>query len=187
MRRRVALLLSACLLVALGLAANAHAATDMFLELEGIKGESQDEQHKDAIDVHSWSWGASRGSGDKKSASPSEPVSIQNLEFTHSIDSASPKLLERLLTGDSIASGKLTLRRSGENPVEYLELCMKGIDVTSFSTGGSGEEDRITESVTLHFNQFRYEYTPQNEEGQPVASIFTSWDAVKSELVNLNC
>ena len=180
--------MSACLLAVLGLAtAHAHAATDMFLELDGIKGESQDEQHKDAIDVRSWSWGASRGAADKKSASPSEPVSIQNLAFTHSIDSASPKLLERLLTGDSIASGKLTLRRSGENPFEYLELCMKGIDVTSFSTGGSGQEDRITESVTLHFNQFRYEYTPQNEEGQPVTPIFTAWDAVKSELVNLNC
>ena len=32
-------------------------AVDIFLELEGIKGESKDHKHKDQIDVLSWSWG----------------------------------------------------------------------------------------------------------------------------------
>ena len=34
-------------------------ATDIFLTLDGIKGESIDDKHKEAIDVVSWSWGLS--------------------------------------------------------------------------------------------------------------------------------
>ena len=35
----------------------ASAATDMFLKLGDIKGESLDDKHKDEIDVLAWSWG----------------------------------------------------------------------------------------------------------------------------------
>jgi type VI secretion system secreted protein Hcp len=29
---------------------------DMFIKISGIEGESQDEQHKNEIDVTSWDW-----------------------------------------------------------------------------------------------------------------------------------
>ena len=35
-------------------------AVDMFLDMDGIKGESIDSKHKDTIDVLSWSWGMSQ-------------------------------------------------------------------------------------------------------------------------------
>ena len=35
-------------------------AVDMFLKLDGIKGESLDATHKDEIDVLAWSWGLSQ-------------------------------------------------------------------------------------------------------------------------------
>ena len=57
-------------LVAAGLVATSIAsstsvvsASDMFLKITGVKGESQDSKHKDAIDVLSWSWGTSTGTG----------------------------------------------------------------------------------------------------------------------------
>ena len=34
-------------------------AVDMFLKLDGIKGESVDSKHKDEIAVLAWSWGMS--------------------------------------------------------------------------------------------------------------------------------
>ena len=34
-------------------------AVDMFLELDGIKGEAADKAHKDTIDILAWSWGLS--------------------------------------------------------------------------------------------------------------------------------
>jgi len=35
-------------------------ATDYFLKLDGIKGESKDSKHKDEIDLLSFSWGATQ-------------------------------------------------------------------------------------------------------------------------------
>lgn len=189
MRRRLALLLPASLVVALGLGAtSAEAATDMFLKLDGIKGESKDGKHKDEIDVLAWSWGMSRGpAADKKNADPSDGLNIQNLSFTKFADASTPLLMESLLTGSSTANGKLTVRKAGETPLEYIKLCMEGIQVTSVSTGGSGGEDRLTENVTLHFDQFRYAYTPQKPDGSGGTAIFTGWDVLNSELVNQNC
>ncbi len=34
------------------------AAIDYFLKIDGIDGESQDDKHKNEIDLDSWSWGA---------------------------------------------------------------------------------------------------------------------------------
>ena len=35
-------------------------SADMFLKVEGIKGESVDSKHKDEIEVLSWSWGVTQ-------------------------------------------------------------------------------------------------------------------------------
>ena len=35
-------------------------AVDMFLKLTDIKGEAQDDSHKEEIDVLAWSWGMSQ-------------------------------------------------------------------------------------------------------------------------------
>lgn len=43
-------------------------AVDMFLKIDGIKGESQDKKHKDEIDLSSWSWGASTGAHTRRAA-----------------------------------------------------------------------------------------------------------------------
>ena len=41
-------------------------ASDMFLKLTGVKGESVDDKHRDEIDVLSWSWGLSTGTAKVK-------------------------------------------------------------------------------------------------------------------------
>jgi len=38
---------------------DAFAAVEMFLNIEGIEGESKDKTHVDEIDVLAWSWGPS--------------------------------------------------------------------------------------------------------------------------------
>ena len=53
-------------------------ASDMFLKISGIKGESTDSKHKDEIDVLSWSWGTSTGTGKVKRGTIA-PQCIQDL------------------------------------------------------------------------------------------------------------
>lgn len=41
----------------------------------------------------------------------------------------------------------------------------EGILLTSWSTGGSGGEDRLTENITLHFGKFKFSFQPQDDKG----------------------
>ncbi len=43
---------------------------------------------------------------------------------------------------------------------------MKDVMVTSYQTGGSGGEDRLTESVTLAFASIEVKYHAQNPKGR---------------------
>jgi len=161
--------LPACVL-AMTVPAAAPAAIDMFLELDGIEGESMDSQYPYTIRVRAWSWGASKA-GNK-------PVNVQDLSLTKYIDQASPPLFSALTSGTAIADGKLIVRRAGDRPAPYLRLCMTGVRVTSLSTGGSGGEDRLTENVTLTFATIVEAYQRQNAGGSVEPAVFAGWNLI---------
>ena len=157
-------------------------AVDMFLKLEGIDGESDDSAHANEIDVLSWSWGMSqsatmhmgKGGGSGK-------CSIQDLTITKYVDASTPNLIKFCCKGEHIGEATLVVRKAaGDQPLEYIKLTMNQVVVASISTGGSGSEDRITESVTLNFGKFGYEYVPQDDEGIGQASIPASWDIARN-------
>ena len=51
--------------------------------------------------------------------------------------------------------------------------------ITSVSTGGSGGEDDVTETVTLDFGSFKTDYQPQSEEGPNGPPVDYGWKADK--------
>ena len=146
----------------------ATAAVDMFLKLGDIKGESQDSKHKDAIDVLAWSWGESSGSAQVGRGTVPKTC-IQDVSFTKYIDSASPDLIMTSMLGQVIPTAVLSIEKAGGNSPgqEYIRLTMKNVRVTSYSTGGSGGEDRLTENTTLHFESMQFQYQKLNSDGQP--------------------
>ena len=145
---------------------SALAAVDMFLKITDVQGESKDAVHKDEIDVLAWSWGAS--SGNAKTAKGALPdACIQDLSVTKYIDAASPQLILNAAIGTVAKEAVLTVRKAGEKPLEYLVLKMSDVMVTSYSTGGSGGEDRLTENVTLSFESMKGEYRRQKPDGTP--------------------
>jgi type VI secretion system secreted protein Hcp len=58
---------------------------------------------------------------------------------------------------------------------------MKDIIVTNVSTGGSGSDDRITESCTLNFGEYKYIYTEQKNDGSKGAAPEFAWDIAANE------
>lgn len=146
-------------------------AVDIFLQLEGIKGEAQDDTHKDQIDVLAWSWGASQsGTTHAGSGSGSGKVSVQDISVTKYVDKSSPILFQHCTTGKHITKGKLIVRKAGEKPLEYMIVEIEDIIVTHVSTGGSGSEDRLTENIGLNFGTFKYTYNMQNKDGSKGAA-----------------
>jgi type VI secretion system secreted protein Hcp len=150
---------------------------DMFLKLDGIKGEAADSKHKGEIDVLSWSWGASNsGTMHTGGGGGSGKANIQDITVTKFVDSSSHKLLRAVSTGQHIKEALLTVRKAGDKPLEYIKLTLKDCLISSISTGGSGGEDRITENISINFANFAFEYTPQKEDGTGGAVLPFKYD-----------
>ena len=145
-------------------APNAVAASDMYLSIKGITGESADSKHKGEIDVLAWSWGLGpKASPGQKAGSNS--TCAQQLAFTKYVDSATPQLITNAVLGATSSEATLTVWKSGEPPFEYLRVTLKNVTVSSLSTGGSDVGDRLTENVTLGFASATVTYTPQDKDG----------------------
>ena len=152
-------------------------SVDMFLKIEGVDGESQDDKHKNEIDILAWSWGASQsGTTHMGGGGGAGKVSIQDLSATKYVDKSSPDLLIACCNGKHFSKATLTVRKAGENPVEYLIIIMEEVIISSVSTGGSGGEDRLTENIGLNFAKVEVKYTPQNTKGKAESPIPVKWD-----------
>ena len=158
------------MVLALAVPASSPAAVDMFLELDGIQGESKDAQYKDSIDVLAWSWGASR--------SLNKPPNLQDISITKWMDRATPPLLTAVTSGAAIPRAKLIVRRAGEDPQPYLRICMTGVRATALSTGGSGGEDRLTENIALNFSTVVLAYQQQGAGGTPGPTFSSGWNVI---------
>jgi type VI secretion system secreted protein Hcp len=141
-------------------------AVDMFMKIGSLKGESQDKTHKGTIDVLAFSWGMSQsGTTHHGGGGGAGKVNIQDLSFTKHIDKCSPELMLACCNGKHFTEALLTVRKAGENPLEYLKIKMQDLIITSVSTGGSGGEDRLTENVTLNFAKVSVDYHEQKPDG----------------------
>ena len=153
-------------------------AVDQFIKIEGIDGESKDDAHTDEIDVLAWSWGLSQsGSFHVGGGGGSGKVDVQDISFTKYVDKASPVLTKYCCNGKHIPEAILTVRKSGENPLEYITITLTKVIISSITHGGSASDERLTENVTLNFAQVKYEYQPQDDAGAADGGkIEMGWD-----------
>src|SRR5262245_12951360 len=152
-------------------------AVDMFIKIDGIKGESQDKKHGKEIDILAWSWGMSQsGTFHGGAGGGAGKANVQDLSFTKYIDTSSGPLMLHCCNGAHIPKCVLTVRKAGKDPLEYLTITLEKGMVTSVSTGGSGGDDRITENVTLNFAKVKLDYKQQGEKGTQEGGADFKWD-----------
>lgn len=141
-------------------------AIDTFLKLGALKGESQVKGFEDQIQVLAWSWGMSQsGTTHHGTGGGAGKVNVQDLSFTHYVDSSSPPIILACCKGTHYEEATLVMRKAGGDPLPYMTIKLKDIIVTSVSGGGSGGEDQQTENVTLNFAAFEVSYQPQDNKG----------------------
>ena len=152
-------------------------AVDMFLKLNGVKGESKDKVHTKEIDVLAWSWGMSNsGTAHVAGGAGAGKVNVNDLSFTKYVDSSSANLMLNCCNGKHFPDALLTVRKAGGNPVEYIKVKMETVLIAAVTTGGSGAEDRLTENVILNFAKVSVDYTPQKADGSADTAIPFAWD-----------
>jgi type VI secretion system secreted protein Hcp len=142
-------------------------ATDFLLEIDGIKGESQDGKHKDKIEIQSFSFGATNsGSMAQGSGGGSGKASFQDMHFTSTMCKASPDLFISCAQGKHIAKATLICRKAGTKQQEYLTIKLVDILVSSYQTGAAGASGEFpTDQFSLNFTKIEFTYCPQKKDG----------------------
>jgi len=158
-------------------------AVDMFMKIDGVKGESRDKEHKDEIDVLAWSWGLSQsGSMHIGGGAGAGKVNVQDFSFTKYVDKSSPVLTLWCCNGKHINSALLTIRKAGEKPLEYVKILMEDCLISSVSHGGSPGDEKLTENVTINFATVAYDYQPQKDDGSKDGGAITMGWRIKDNV-----
>jgi type VI secretion system secreted protein Hcp len=152
-------------------------ASDVFLKVDGIKGESTDAYHKDEIELVGWSWGASEvfivsGGGGTVGGKPK----FTDLVVTKHVDKASPKLLRACLKVTHISEVVLTQRKAGAGKLNFLVITLKDALVTSLNDAESEGASRPMETVQFNFAKVIYEVIARKPNGQPGTPVTLRWD-----------
>jgi len=152
-------------------------AVDMFLKLDGIKGESADAKHKDEIQIQSFSWGMTQaGTHGFGGGGGAGKVSVQDISIVKLVDKSSPELMLACANGKHIKDGLLTVRKAGEKPLEYMKIKLTDVLVSSVQEAGNGHE-LLSESVSLNFAKFQVEYQQQSHDGSAQGGpVMMGWD-----------
>ena len=130
-------------------------ANDIFLKVDGMKGEATDVNHPNEIEIVSWNWGVaesfiSSGSGGVVVGIPK----IANLVVGKQVDRASPNLLRACLTVKHIKDVVLTQRRPGAGKVNFLTITLQDVLVSNLSDFEAGGAATPTESVAFNLINF---------------------------------
>lgn len=157
-------------------------ATDMFLKLSGIEGESQDASHGNEISVLTYAFGATQsGTAHEGSGSTAGRADVHDLTITKHVDKSSPLLYFYCCSGQTIDSAVLAVRKAGGGkPIDYLKVTLTQVLITSFVSGAQGTLDRASETVKLNFATCSVDYTPQDSSGKGTGVITKGWNIAKN-------
>jgi type VI secretion system secreted protein Hcp len=159
-------------------------ATDFFLKIDGIEGESKDSKHANEIDILSFSWGATQGGTMSfGGGGGAGKVSMQDFHFTMNVNKATPKLMLACASGEHIKKAILTVRKAGKEQHEFLKVTFSDILVSSYQTSGSGGELVPMESLSLNYTKVEFEYKEQKPDGTLGGAVKAGWDTKANKAV----
>ena len=160
---------------------------DAFLKINGIEGESQDDKHKNQIEILSFSWGANQtatGAASSGGARSAERVNLSDFSIVKSVDKASPKLFLHCCNGKHIPDVTLELCRATGDKQPYLEYKMTDVMISSYRPGGAshGGESLPMEEVSFNYAKIEFKYTATDQKtGKSAGDVKANWDQVANK------
>jgi type VI secretion system secreted protein Hcp len=116
---------------------------------------------KTTFDILSYSWGVTQAGGySYGTGGTSGRAQVQDLSISFRMNEASPKLMQYCASGKHIDKVTIILIRTGEdgkNNKPYLTIDLTDVVVSSYQTGGSGD-DKPIESMSLNFGKVEQRY-----------------------------
>jgi type VI secretion system secreted protein Hcp len=141
------------------------AATDMFLKVDGVDGESPDTQHPGEIQLDSFRLGAT--SRDVETGGAKGAVRMSHFTCVSKIDKATPKLFQKITANEKIPKAVLTCRKAGKEQFEYFKVTLTNVYVVKVQTiVGEGGDDIVPQcEFDLAYGKIEMQYKEQTVSG----------------------
>ncbi len=155
-------------------------AIDVYLQIDGIKGESTDSKHQGWIECDAVNWSISQPRSATASTSgghTAERAELSDVRFIKACDLASPILAQHCAMGKTIPKAKLEFMRAdgqGE-PVKYYEVELENVLIGHVAPSVA-EGSIMTESVALKFSKVKWKYCQQKIAGGAGGNTAGGWD-----------
>lgn len=150
-------------------------ASDWFLKIDGIAGDSADDRHAGEIDVLAWSWGVSQTTASGRGGGAGK-ADIRALSATTWVGRATPELFLACVSGRHLSEAVLTGRRAGGKPHEFLVVTLTDVRVSSVDLQASVDTDRATHEFSLSFGQVTLSHRGQRPDGSADEPVTVAWD-----------
>jgi len=136
------------------------AAVDFFLKLDGIPGDSVDRDHKDEIEILSFSWGVQQtGTSGGGGGGGAGKAVFQDFHFASSFSKASPQLFLSCASGKHIKMATLVGRKGGDKSVDFYKVTLTDIIISSYQSSGASGDSLPTDSFSLNFAKIEFNGT----------------------------
>lgn len=155
-------------------------AIDVYLQIEGIKGESADSAHQGWIELASVHMGVAQPRSATTSTAGGHTIERcehRALSVTKLVDMASPILMQTCSTGKTIPKAKLEfMRADGEGkPVKYYEVELENVMIANMDQLIS-EGNILHDDIGLRFSKIKWRYTQQKIGGGQAGNTTGGWD-----------
>lgn len=151
--------------------------SDVFLKLDGIAGESTDDQHAGESPVFKFSQAATNtASGGGGGGGATGRPTIADMKLTKPVDSATPRIFDSLVQGRHLRDAMVTFRRRGEDRFEYLRYEIEDVLVTRHEVLTPTTNGGPVEELALNFARITITYIPQRSDGSAGTPIRVTYD-----------
>lgn len=154
-------------------------ALDYFLKIDGIKGESHSDKHKDWIDIDSFSWGVTNsGGGGVGGGGGSGKAVAMPYGWTQSVDMSTPYVFMAVASGKHFKTVEMNTIRAGEgSPPSFFTMVFDDVTFSSLQLSGGSESLRAAGEAV--YSKVTMKYRPQDSKGGYGPEIIGSWDFSK--------
>ena len=156
----------------------------IYMNYDGIDGDTTADGHAKWIELNSFQWGVGRGissptggSMDRESSAPS----ISEIVVTKAQDVATTKLLDEALQGEG---KKVTIHfcKTDKGKLEtYMQYVLENTMISGYSLSSGG--DRPQESLSLNFTKVEFKNTEMGKDNKAGSSAAVTYDIALAKIV----